>query len=272
MRTLVIVGVLVLVAALIFVPGLIGHFRQVPKDIGGAIDRSVPRSHLEGVVEDNFDKAEQELKERYVELYKVKTKAAELESTLKIQKQELQKREQMLQRAKDLLNKSNSGSTIVVAGVSFSWEQINQDALNQLGACKVLRKQTEGNEQSLSKLRQAYEQGFKAISDKQEELHRAKSDFDVDKAELAALMAQEEVNAMVGNISQISGTKIEIGLARKAYNDRLNELKAKAEYDQQVGIGRSATVIPWDKELGTVAKAADEIGSYFKVGKAQPKK
>ena len=272
MRTLVIVVVVLVVLALIFVPGLIGHFRQVPKDIGSAIDRGVPRSHLEGVVEDNFNRAEQELKERYVELYKVKTKVAELESTLKVQKQELQKKEQMLSRAKDLLSKSKSGSTIVVAGNNFSWEQINQDALNQLGACKVLRKQAEGNERSLSKLQQAYEQGLKAISDKQEELRHAKLDFDVEKAELAALMAQEEVSAMVGSISRLADVKTDIGLARKAYNDRLNELRAKAEYDQQMGLARSATAVPWDKEMGTAEKAADGIESYFQKGKTQPKK
>lgn len=270
MRTLAIVGVVVLILALLFVPGLIGHFRQVPKDIGAAIDRSVPRSHLEGVVESDFNRAEQELKERYVELYKVKTKVAELESTLKVQKQELQKREQIMQRAKDLLGKSKSGSTIVVAGNNFSWEQINQDALNQLNACKVLRKQVEGNEQSLSKLKQAYEQGLKAISDKQEELRRAKLDFDAEKAELAALMAQEEVNAMVASISSRAvGFKTDIGLARKAYSDRLNELRARAEYDQQMGLVRSATVVPWDKEMGTTEKAVEGIESYFQEGKAQ---
>jgi len=267
MRTLAIVTALVLILALAFVPGLIGHFWQVPKDIGNMIDSNVPQGHLEGVVEENFNKAEQELRERYVELYKVKTKTAELESTLKVQKQELQKGEQTLQRAKDLLDKGNPGSTIVVAGANFNWEQINQDALNQLGACKVLRKQIEGNEQSLSKLQQAYEQGIKAISDKQEELRRTKLDFDVEKAELSALMAQDEVNIIVGSINQGVGTKDRIGQARKAYNDRLNELRAKAEYDQQMGSGKSTTVIPWDKELGITEKATDEINSYFQNGK-----
>lgn len=272
MRTLSIVAVLVVIVALIFVPGLIGHFRQVPKDIGNIIDNNVSESHLEGMIEENFNKADQELKERYVQLYKVKTKSVELESVLKVQRQKLQKGEQTLQRAKDLLSKSKAGSTIVIAGTNFSWEQVNQDALNQLGACKVLRKQIEGNEQSLSKLQQAYERGIKGISDKQEELRRTKLDFDVEKAELSALMAQDEVNAIVGNINQAVGTKASIDQARKAYNDRLNELRAKAEYNQRLGLDKSRTDIPWDKELGISEEAIDQINSYFQNGEVLTKK
>jgi DNA repair ATPase RecN len=271
MRTAVICGVVALVLAVIFVPGLYEHFRQVPKDVGDVIDKNVPQGHLEGVVESNFNRAEQNLRDRYTELYKVRVKAAEFEGILKVQKQQLAKKEQLLQRAQDLLNKSKPDSTIIIAGSNFSFDQVNQDTLNHLATCKVLRKQIESNEQVFAKLQQAVDFGTKAIANKQEELRHAKTDFDVEKAELAALMAQEEVNFLVSNVGKPS-VNVDIGTARKAYNDRLNELRARAEYDQKANLGRSTTAIPWEKELGSTTKATDEIKSYFKEGKTTPLK
>jgi len=275
MRSAIVVSVVVLMVAFLTVPGLLQHCRQVPKDIGRAIDQTALQlspEHMESIIEEDLNRAERELRDHYVKVYKLKAKITELESTLRVQKQELEKKERMLQRAKELLSQHKPGSIIMVANTSWSWEQVNQDAFNLLSTCKTLRVQIEGNEQALQRLQQAYDEGLKTIAASQEKLRRMKLEFDAKKAELAALRTIEEVNALVSSVKTIGSleAKSDFSFALKAYEEYLNELRAKAEYDQKILI-KGPTLIPWAEEVGVETSTVSEIESYFQQGSSTEK-
>lgn len=277
MRTIAVSTVIVLIIvglAFSAVPGLWGHAKQFPKDIGMAVDKSVPDSHAEGVYGGEIDKALENLKGLYTIVYNVKVKMAELESVLKTQQQELFKEEQILKRSQELLDKNKPGSTFTIGGAKFTWEEINQEAINHLSNCQILRRQIAGNEQSLSKLRQAHSDGIKAVSDEQERLRRKKMEFEVEKVELVVLRTQEDVDAIVGKVYQATNVKTDLASARKVFEDRLNERRASAEWAQKSGLRKASAVnaVPWDAELGSTKKASIEIQSYFKEGKTEATK
>lgn len=263
MRTLFIVGLVLVVLALVTVPGLWMHAKQVPQDIANKVNSSVSDEHAVGLVEGDIKRVDVDLKDRYTKVYKAKVEMAKIQSAMNVQNDQLKKEEQIIKRSQEILNQGAPGSTVLVAGCKYDWDEINQEALNHLNTCKVLRKQIAGNEQSLSRLSQAYEAGVKAIAEKREELRRQKMDFEAEKVELAVLRAQESVNGVISEINQAGDINTNVSEARQLFNDRLNELKAKAEYDQQNSLSKPSTV-PWDRELGLNEKAADQIGSYLK--------
>lgn len=271
MRTLVlttVVGLGLLVVSCAVVPGLWSHVKQMPKDIGQGIDNVSSDNHGEGTVEEGFNVAERDLRKRFTKIYQAKAKMAGIEAELKAQKDSLAKENQILSRAQELLEKNQPGSTIVVGNAEHKWEDINQDALNRLHNCQMLSKKMKVNEQSLGQLRQGVETGFKAIADVQDKLRQERMQFDLEKVELAALRAQEEVREIVGDISKTaSASNSELANVRKAYNDRLNEARANAEFSQMTELRKNSNV-SWDKELGfSPQKASEGIKAYFSEAK-----
>lgn len=271
MRTLVlttVVGLGLLVGSCAVVPGLWSHVKQVPKDIGQGIDEVASDNHAGGTVDEGFNEAEKGLRKKFTKIYQAKAKMAGIEAELKAQKESLSKENQILSRAQELLEKNQPGSTIVVGNAEHKWEDINQDALSRLHNCQMLSKKMKVNEQSLGQLRQGVEAGFKAIVDVQEKLRQEKMQFDLEKVELAALRAQEEVREIVGDISETaSAGNSELANVRKAYNDRLNEARANAEFSQMTEIRKNSNV-SWDKELGfSPQKASEGIKAYFNEAK-----
>lgn len=266
MRTLTGVAVLlVIVASVAFatVPNLGLHFRQGPKDLGRKIDESVSDPHVEGVYKDELEAARKGLENDYCKVYAAKAEIADYETACVTLKKELAMEEEVLKRARQMLEKSQPGSTIVVGkNAKFTWEEINQDALNRVSSCEVLRKRLSLNEQSVSALRQMHEDGLKKIQAKQDELRRAKLDFDIAKIEAAAIRAQERMGAAYN----VGDSDSNLGAARKLFFDRQNDRRARVESTQKMGL-RKSSAIPWNQELGFSEKATDSIKSYFEGSK-----
>ena len=250
-----------------------GHVSQWMRDAKGSVNQMSSDGHLIGMNEEALSQANEELKKLYVPIYEVNVKAAKLEAALKVQNENLAKEEKIFQRAKELLEKSKPGSKVVIGQVSYAWEDVNEDVLKRVGNCKVLRGTIAANEQSLSKLRKAYEDGMEMIRQKKDELSRKKIEFEAEKAELAALRAQAEINEVVGRVYSAGDIKTELGEARKAFDDRLNHLRANAEFDQSIGLS-SGGVATWNAEIGIPQEnAVDAINGYFdsKTPKEAPK-
>lgn len=262
MRTLVVLAVLagVGIGGYCF---LGGHVSQWMRDAKGTINQMSSDGHQIGRYEEALSQAEKELKKLYVPIYEVNVKVAKLEAALKVQNENLAKEEKIFHRAKELLEKSKPGSKIVIGPVSYAWEDVNEDVLKRVGNCKVLRSTIAANEQSLSKLRKAYEDGMEMIRQKKDDLRRKKIEFEAEKAELAALRAQAEINEVVGRVYSAGDIKTELGEARKAFDDRLNQLRANAEFDQKIGLA-SGVVATWNAEIGIPQEnAVDAINAYF---------
>lgn len=269
MRTLVVL----VVVAVVGIGGyylLGGHVSQWMRDAKGSVNQMSSDGHLIGMNEEALSQVNDELKKRYVDIYKVNVEVAKLEAALKVQNESLAKEEKIFQRAKELLEKSNPGSKITIGKVSYAWEDVNEDVLKRVGNCKVLRSTIVANEQSLSKLRKAYEDGMEMIRQKKDELRRKKIEFESEKAELAALRAQATVNEVIGKIYSSGDIKTELGEARKAFDDRLNQLRANAEFDQKIGFS-SGVVATWNAEIGIPQEnAVDAIKAYFDTNAQAP--
>jgi hypothetical protein len=265
MRTLFIGFVVVVVLMIAIVPGFWMHVKQLPKDVGSAIDTRVSDPHVQGAYTTSLNKAEQELRDIYCEVYKANGMAVDVRAKLVAQRSALAREERILKRSQELLEKSKPGSTVVIGGANFSFEQANQEASDRLTNTQILRKQILANEQSLTKIESAYEYGTKAIAEKLEALRREKVEFELAKVEDAVLRMQAEIDSSVGKIYTIVGTRTDdtdLQRARKLFYDRLNDRKAKAEFDQRAVLGKITTV-PWDKELGVADDASAKIKAYF---------
>jgi len=254
-----IVGVLASVA----VPGLWSHGKQWREDIAMKVDEVNSDEHVKGMYETAFSEVGKKLRDYYCDIYQVKRKIAEIERTKATQEKKLVKEEQILQRAQELLEKNQPGTTIVIGGTTYSWEQLNNDALRRVSNCKVVRRSILNNEQSLSKLQRAYADGMDRILDVKDKLRKEELDFEAEKAELAALRAQEQVSEVIGKIYDADEIKTDLGRARKIFKDRLDELRARAEYDQEIGL-KADVVDTWNTELGIPEeKALENIKTYF---------
>ncbi len=265
MRTLSIGFVVLVVLLIILVPGFWMHLKQLPKDVGNTVDQSVSDSHVRDMYSGNLNKAEKDLRDIYCEVNKAKTMAAEVEAKLAAQRQALAHEELILKRSQELLEKSKPGSIVVVGGAKISWEQVNQDASDRLMGTQILCKQINANEQSLAKINSAYEYGTKAVADKLASLRREKVDFEVAKAEDAAYRVQAEIDSSIGRIYGIVDAKAEdtdLGHSRKLFYERLNNLKARAGFDQQATLSKPS-MVPWDRELGVTDDASSKIKAYF---------
>lgn len=254
---------IIVVVGLVFVPGLWQHAKQVPKDAAAVVDNAASDSHTEGIVVSGFVASENALREQYTNLYRTQLEVAKIEADERSKQEQTAKEEQILKRAQGLLEKNKPGATISIGGTAYSWEQVNEDALQRLNTCKVLRQAIQADEQSLAKLRKAHADGIEVIRKGREELRRKRMDFEADKAELAALRAQEQVADLVAKIQPGADAQTELGRAKKIFDDRLNLLKAKAEYDRDAALGGGA-VSTWGTELGiNQKKAAEGIKDYF---------
>lgn len=192
MRTILIVLVAIAILALIgfvAIPGLWSHSKQWRKDIAMKVDESSSDEHIKGIYEEALSEAGEDLRNHYCNVYQVKEEIAKVETVQETLQKELTKEEQVLQRAQELLEKNQPSTTIVIGGTNYTWEQLNNDASKRVSTCKVLRRNVLNNEQSLSKLQKAYNDGIERIREAKNELGNKKMEFEAEKAELAALRA-----------------------------------------------------------------------------------
>lgn len=273
MRTISIVLVAIAILALIgfvAIPGLWAHGKQWRKDIAAKVDEASSDKHIEGIYEEALSEVGEDLRNHYCNVYQVKEEIAKVETAQETLQKELTKEEQVLQRAQELLEKNQPSTTIVIGGTNYTWEQLNNDASKRVSTCKVLRRNVLNNEQSLSKLQKAYNDGIERIREAKNELGNKKLEFEAEKAELAALRAQEQVNKIIGKIYETGNIKIDLGRARKIFEDRLNNLRAKAEYDQEIGL-KADVINTWDAELGIPKEeAVESIKAYFQGKESKP--
>ncbi len=276
MRTLGIIALTLIIVALVAflaIPGLWSHGKQWRREVGTAIDKASPDEHIAGIYEAALSDAGKKLCDYYQHIFRIKTEIAKIEATKQAQEEKLAKEERILQRAQELLKKHQPGATIAIGGTAYTWEQVNNDALKRVSTCQVLRRNILTSEQSLSKLRKAYTNGLDQIRKAKAELQKKKLEFEAEKAELTAYRAQEKVNELIGRISITApDIKTDLGRARRAFEERLNEVRARAEYTEE--IGPSADVVAtWDIELGIPEeKAADAIKAYFQEKESKPVK
>ena len=216
----------ILVLSLVVIGALVAYFRQSLKDI-------------DEYSESDFNIADQNIKEHYIELCKAEAIISEIESTLKDQQHELQARERVLLRVQECLSKSTPGSTITIGNRSQTWEQLEQDSQDDFAACKILREQCEIQKQSLCKLRREHKNSLKVISGEQEKLWRAKMNFYNKKAELATLAKQQEASDIIS---------------------------------RSVDIKTNPSVARWCEKNKTAEKATDDDKSCLDDDNAQPKK
>ncbi|RLI96351.1 MAG: hypothetical protein DRO99_04595, partial [Candidatus Aenigmatarchaeota archaeon] len=200
MRTLIIVGIIAFIVAVILVPGIWTRIKSEAGDMSeslesGVSDRAAAREYGEKLSE-----AGQGLREQYRHIYSIKAEMVEVEGKLNGHKDELEKTKQILAKAARLLKQHQPGDHINIGGREYSWEQLNQDALARLDRCKVLENNIENEAQILNRLAKAYADGQAMIIKAQDELRKKKLEFEIEKAELAALRADERVQGLIDGL------------------------------------------------------------------------
>jgi len=214
--------------------------------------------------ERDFGKAEVELKKRWIDIYNAKAEAAKIEGDLKTEKDKLAHEEMILARTQQILEGTGPGDEIVIGGSAYAYHQVNGDALERVGSCEVLRRAITLKEQSLAKLQKACQDGKELIRRKVDELRREKIEFEAEKAELAALRAQQHLNDVIGKVHASGDVEVDLGEARQAFNKYLADRRGEAEFDQEIGNVHSGIVATWNKELGIEPDSAfTAVSRYF---------
>lgn len=248
-----------------------GHVSQWMRDAKTAVDQASSDSHIIGMHERNLSEAERKLKKVYVDVYQAKIKASEIEGTLNVQKENLNKEEKIFKRANELLVSFKPGSKIRIGPASFTWEEVNEDVLRRVGLCKILRGKIAANEQMLLKLRKAYDDGMEMIRQMKDELMKEQIRFEADKIDLVVLRELDEINAVVGKVYSHTDIRIGPGDAKKEFDRRLNEARAKAEFDEKIG-PKTGVVTTWNVEVGIPSEnAVDAIKDYFETAPSEQK-
>ena len=266
MRT---IGLILVVAATIccfvFVPGAWLHVKEVKKDFDKTSAGTLSDETVIDEANQDLGKKKDQLRARYAKVYSGKVKAADIEAKLQAQQKNLADEERILQRANEILKSNPTDSTIVIGGANFSWSQLNDESLERLSKCQMLKKQIEFNKQSLKQLQQGIQDGLKTITEQAEKLRQDKTQIDFAELELAALRSQEEVRQLVGDITSSGNSSQDLGFARRELQNRLNEMRANVEFNQQgQAQPQKSSTIPWNKELGIPDKqAAEGIDAYF---------
>lgn len=275
MRTIGIVIVAIVIVGLIAcwaIPGLSSHGKQWREDAATAIDKSSSDEHIIGIYDNALSETGKKLREFYRAIYGVKTEIAQIDAAKTAQEEQLAKEEQVLKRAKEVLEQSQPESTIKIGGATYTWQQVNDDVIKHVGTCRVLRRGILDKEQSLSKLNKAYNDGLNRIQEARAQLVKEKLEKEAKTAELAALRAQERINEITGKIYTNLDVETDLIRARKVFETRLNDLRANAEYNQEVAPGNDI-VQTWNAELGIPSeKAVDSINNYFHKEEGKPTK
>lgn len=245
------------------------HVKNLPQVVGKQVDGTVPTSVVLTEYRAEIARSQEKLRGRYSAIHKAKSTASTLEADIRAKQKQLANTEDIIKHAKSILEKGKPGTMVRVGGAEFPWEQVNQDALNSVATCTVLRRQIETNQSSLTELQGAYEEGRKAIIDQLEDLRRLEIRLKTEEALMASMEGKAEINKLVGEVRGLAcasnGNLSSIG---RVWNERMDKVHGEAEFDQLVGPKGLGTSIPWNKELGKVERATTEIDTYFKASKS----
>ncbi|MFH1656524.1 MAG: hypothetical protein ABH956_01985 [Candidatus Nealsonbacteria bacterium] len=242
------------------------HLGYWGEEVRGGITDATSDEHITRMAEDSLAETRNELKNHWGNIYNVKAESAKLQGVVNAQRKRLVEEEQILKRGQELLAEKEAGDEILIGGVIYTYTQVNDDVLDRVGSCEVLRRKILNDEQSLSKLQKAYEDGCKVISDQVKILRQKRIEFEAEKAELAALRAQSHVNEIIGKVYSASEIKTELGRAKQAFDKRLNKLRADAEFEKGIGSSKSDVIKTWDTELGIPTETAvNVVEKYFQV-------
>lgn len=249
MRALIVCGV-ILLALFVIIPSLGVILMRVPDKIEHAVQQGLTDEDVKSEVDNEFSKMGKDLRKQYTKVYTAKEKMESLQPKLESDRAELVKEKQILERSRELLLSNKPGSNLVIGGVQYTWEQVQDDAENHRQYYESLKQVIKGDETSLSDYRQSYAYGNKVIDAALEKIKRERIQVDLDAVKLAAGRARQEARALSDDIRSASSIGFrDAGRYRRVLKERLREVEANDEFDRRAEAARASTVV-WDKELG----------------------
>lgn len=260
MKTIAIVGVVLVAIALVFVPGLVSHVRQTPKEVGIGITKGIPDPMLEREMALELDKRREEIRQAWVKVYGLQRQIERIEQSQIELKTELARKEEQLKGINGILKNAKPGGKVDIGQGSYSWEAINSDANKILGDCKVLRYRIEGNSNNISTLKQALESKRTEVLKAQEKLEADSIQFGIDKVKLAINRAQKDAAAEATSFSDAVGKLDNNSVISREWKRRVDE----ANTPELAPIASPAgTHVDWGKKFNPVPKATQGIDEYF---------
>jgi len=254
-----------LVVSIGVVPAVWSYLNYARAEAGESITGSLPDKWIIEEAKKKLEQKRERLLEYWAIVYRVKAKIDKIDESLKNSKDNLAKNEQILKGLNDLLKNNQPGSVIIIGGAKHDRDSVENDALSLVSACEVLRNQISGNEQSLSMLRQSYDDGKKAISDAQNDICQLEAQLGMDAVKLAIAGAQREAKLISSQV--YSAGKGIADVRSDVYSEeltrRLTKVDAEHEWEEQFGSGKKPKT-NWEKELGLAEKTTSKIDSYFK--------
>ena len=265
-KLLVIVVAVLIVGAIAsaVIPNLGAHITGKGKRIADYLDKKASLQELIDIAKDEVQKSLERISKYQMNISRCRIKANLIAEDVEELKERKVGNEAILKKAEKALKENQPGDTITVNNKSYTWEQVNQDALLRIDRCKVLNTETKEKEALLEGLSREIEEAKRQMViaiDKTNQLTGKIQEWEI---KIAVKQVEVEISELVKAIKgDPLGSASGVTRAMNALQDRYLELEAKASVAREsaVGTGRG-NIVDWEGDIAP-RKAAEAIDAYF---------
>ena len=261
-------SVLLVAALCMFNDNLRAHMFQLPGDLISIVNKKVSPEHLVRAAGEQLNQWEAELKEMHSKICDGEREISNLNKEVALQRDDLKQNEDILKLSEEDLTQHVAGEKFFIGGIEYTWERLNEEALQRVQQCKSSRESIARIDNSIATLQQTCTKSRKSLEEKQIELKRARANLSTAKAELEINGHEQKIQAMIDQINGTVGSSGDLS-ALSEIQDRLNHIHDGDIYrDSQKNADSEAA---WNKRLGiTPDKATNRIADYFGNSEALP--
>ncbi len=246
------------------IPNLGAHISAKGERAAEYLDKKASLQELIDIAKKEVQKSLERISEYQMNISRCRIKANLIAEDVEELKERKAGNEAILKKAGKALKENQPGDTITVNNKSYTWEQVNQDALLRIDRCKTLDTEIKEKETLLDGLNREIEDAERQMViaiDKTNQLTGKIQEWEI---KIAVKEVEVEISELVKAIKgDPLGSTSGITRAMNALQDRYLELEANVRVAREtaVGTGRD-NIVDWEGDIAP-RKAAEAIDAYF---------
>lgn len=205
-------------------------------------------------LKDERNRAARELAKHEVSLERYQAQARRLED-------ELERREDELYRARKLLDSKADKDQFLIAGRTYTRQQLSDDAVARVERCKSLRTQLEHTQRQISQLERALGEGREALVQADQQTSLLQNRTETLRVRVSAGQLQEQLATLRPDSATLERATTHL-------TEALDRLELQVEVDDRqfeasASIPVSLEVVDWEGRPQNTGDAREKIDEYF---------
>ncbi len=267
MKTFWIIVVAVAIVAVLgwtIVPNLGAHINARGKRVADYLDDKASLNTLVDIAKDEAEKCRGKIRNYHVNISRGEIKANLIAEDVEELKERKAGNEAILKKVKTVLANSQPGNSITVNNKSYTWEQVNQDALLRIDRCKALDTEIKEKEILLEGLSREIEEAKSQLVIATNKVNELTGKIQEWEAKIAAKQVEVQVSELVKAIKgDPLGSASGVTRAMNALQNRYLELEADLRVTRETAVGTGrGEIVDWEAEVGP-RNATEAINAYF---------